>query len=118
MKILIGVIAALGLTVGLLWWRLDVAQLEASAAATRASTAEQQLAEQTQQAALLADRFNALDASLGRLAQRTEANNRKLTETNSKIDQIQRTENDSLESLACLDVRVPSQLDDSLRHKP
>lgn len=115
MRIMLGVIAAMAILVGILWWRLDVAAGERDIAILRADTATQQLDEAKRQGELLVKRFDALDASLKGIGERTDANNRKLGQTLTAINNISKTEGDSDESISCLDVRVPRQLDDSLR---
>lgn len=115
MRIMLGAIAALVVLVGILWWRLDVATGRAEIAILRADTATQQLDEQKSQAELLGKRLDALDASLKTVGERTGENNRKIGQALTTINSIQRTQDDSAESISCLDVRVPRQLDDSLR---
>lgn len=115
MKILLGVTAALAVSVFGLAWGLKVAWRDAEVARSEVISALQVAGEQRQQAELLLDRMRQLDGALLRLAEGTEETNRKLDAAVVQINEIQKTEGDSDESIACLDVSVPAQLDGVLR---
>lgn len=115
MKWLLGVTAALAVAVIGLGWQLKGAWKDAASSRNEALAALQAAGEQRQQAELLLHRMGQLDAALGRLADRTEVNDRKLDAALVQINEIQKTEGDSDESMACLDVLVPVQLDGILR---
>lgn len=115
MKYLTGALVLLLVAVGFLGWRLNVASAEVREADLRASTAASQLEEQKREGKLLGQRLDALDAAMQGLNRTTADNNRKLGQTLTAINQIQKTEGDTDESISCLDVRVPRQLDDSMQ---
>ena len=115
MKTLAGVAVALAVAVGIMGWQLRSAWSDAALARQEAIQALQVAREQRQQAELMLSRLDALDASLKGLAEGTQQNAQQLDQTLAAIDGITKTEGDTDESLACLDVRVPRQLDDSLR---
>lgn len=115
MKTLVGVVVALALAVGIMGWQLRSAWSDAALARQEAIQALQVAGEQRQQAELLLSRLDALDDILKGLAEGARQNAQQLDQTLAAIDGITKTEGDTDESLACLDVRVPRQLDDSLR---
>jgi hypothetical protein len=115
MKIMLGVLAAMAILVGVLWWRLDVVAGDRDLAAQRADIATQAVEEQKRQSTLLGQRFDAFDQALKGIGEKTAENNKKLGQTITAIGNIQKTQGDSDESIKCLDVRVPGQLDQWLR---
>lgn|GEM_PF-2561786 len=115
MKVLTGVAAVLFAAVLGLAWLLKEAWQDATVARNEALQALQVAGEQRQQAELLLRRFDALDTQLGVLAGGIEANDRRLGQALDQIGNIVKTEEDSDESIACLGVPVPRQLDDILR---
>lgn len=114
MKILLGVTAALAVVAGLLGWQLREALQDAEAHRLDAERANRAVVEQRQQAEQLAGRLDALDLSLKGLAEGTQQNARQLEQTLAAIDGITKSEGDTDESIACLGVRIPRQLDRSL----
>lgn len=115
MRILAGVVAVLTVAIGIMGFQLRSAWSDAALARQEAIQALQVAGEQRQQAELVLFRLDALDSSLKGLAEGTQRNARQLDQTLAAINGITKTEGDTDESIACLDVRVPRQLDDSLR---
>lgn len=110
-----GALGALGIAVVALSWQLKVAWQDVTVAKGEAIAAVQAAGEQRQQAELILSRLESLDGVLGQLADQTEANDRKLDDALTGIENITKTEGDSDESIACLGVPVPAQLDSRLR---
>lgn len=115
MKILAGVAAALAVAVLALGWQLKGAWADASLAEQRALQALQAAEEQRQQAEQVLGRLDSLDSVLTKLAEGDQQTARQLNRTLAAISGITQTEGDHDEAVACLDVPVPRQLDDSLR---
>lgn len=114
MKILLGVTAALAVVAGVLSWQLREALQDAESHRLAAERANRSVAEQRQQSELLWGRLDALDRSLKGLAEDSRQNARQLEQTLAAIDGITKSEGDTDESMACLGVRIPRQLDRSL----
>lgn len=115
MKTLAGVAVALAVAVGIMGWQLRSAWSDAALARQEAVQALRVAEEQRQQAERMLSRLDALDASLTALAEGTQQNAQQLNQTLAVIDGITKSEGDTDESIACIGVRVPRQLDDSLR---
>lgn len=116
MQILAGAVAVLLLVLGLLGWQLKSAWGDVTQARQEALQAVQAVGEQRQQAELLRSRLETLDASLKAVAAGTQANSEQLDQTVDAIDAIGKTEGvPHDQSVLCLDVRVPGQLDERLR---
>ena len=86
----------------------DAAKQDASNAREGQKTAEAQNT-------VLADRFTTLDGRLTGLEQAQRDNQKALKDQLNQLSQIKKTEGDSDESITCLDVTVPHQLDQWLR---
>lgn len=115
-KVLWGLLAAAGLAVLLLWNQVNAKTTEVAEQKARADQLAESLAEQRRQADQLASRFDNLDQTLLALDGRTKANNDELERRLALInDIITKTEGDTDESIACLDVRLPRQLDERMR---
>jgi hypothetical protein len=116
MKILAGALAILLLATGFMGWRLKVAWEDVATARGDAQQAQQVAGEQRQQAELLNQRLVTLDSTLKLVAAGTQANSEQLDQTVDAIDAIGKTEGvPHDQSVLCLDVRVPVQLDERLR---
>jgi hypothetical protein len=116
MKILVGALAILMLATGFMGWRLKVAWEDVATARGDALQAQQVAGEQRQQAELLNQRLVVLDGTLKDLATGTKANGDQLELTIDAIEQIKPTGGVPHDpSIACLDLRVPGQLDERLR---
>lgn len=86
----------------------DAAKQDASNAREAQKTAEAQNT-------ALADRFSTLDGRLTGLEQSQRETQKALETQIAQLSQIKKTEGDSDESITCLDVSVPHQLDQWLR---
>lgn len=115
-KVLYGLLAAAGLAVFLLWNQVSAKTTEAAEQKSRADALQQSLDEQRRQADQLASRFDNLDAALLRRDAKIDTNNQALVRQLALInDTITKTEGDTDESIACVDMRVPRQLDERVR---
>lgn len=115
MKILMGALLAVVLALGFTGWRLQAAQENLARAETLSQRLQSELERQVQAEDRLADRLERFDSALARLHETTEAHSRQLRATLDGIDRIQKTEEDSDEAIACLDQRVPADLDHWVR---
>lgn len=115
MKILVGALLAALVALGLTGWRLQTAWEDLAVSRTETRAVRGELERQVREGEQLADRLDALDASVTRLHDTTETHTRQLGLTLAGIDRIEKTEGDSDESLACLDLRIPGELDGWLR---
>ena len=112
---MIGLLAALTAAVLALGWQLKLAWGDAAGARQQAQQAQQAVEEQQRQAQAVLGRLDSLDAALTKLAEGDQLAAQQLDQALAAIDGIAKTEDDSDEQMACLDVPVPRQLDDSLR---
>ena len=109
MRVLIGVVAALSIALAVAGWRLKVAWEDLAVVSQERDSLKGEVERGEK-------RFIAFDESIKRLTGATRANEAKLGETISAIRGIAKTEGDTDETVACLDMPVPVQLDRSLRH--
>lgn len=114
-KILGTAVALLLAAVAALGWQLKGAWADAAVARQEVSTARQAVEEQRQQAELVLGRLESLDGALKGLEAGNQANAERQAQTLAAIGNITKQEGDSDESVMCLGVAVPRQLDDSLR---
>lgn len=115
MKILIGVAVALAVALGVTGWQLSESLGREATIRQQHAQAVGALAISETQNALLAGRFDSLDQALSDLSQRQQDNKRDLDRRLSNLTTIVQEPGDSDESVSCLDVRVPAQLDRGLR---
>lgn len=115
MKILIGVLLALLAGLGWTGWQLREAWQRESSLSQVLSTTRGALAVATAQNENLVGRFDAFDRSLQRLDAQQAQRQADLTGRLNTIRDIVAEPGDSDASISCLDVRVPAQLDRSLR---
>lgn len=115
MKILIGVIVTLALAVAGLWWQLDGTQTERDLAQQALTNTREALSKAEAQNTTLIGRFDSLDTSLKGLGAAQLRNQADLTNRLATIKNIVQEPGDTDESISCLDVRVPAQLDRGLR---
>lgn len=115
MKILVGVLLALLLALGLTGWQLQKTREALVVSRTEQSALKDQLAVQAEQSRQLADRMDAFSQSVVTLMGIAEQHDQNLKLAVAGIDNITKTENDSDESISCLDQRVPADLDQWLR---
>jgi len=115
MKILTGALLAVALALGLTGWRLQTVSERLAAEKAQSAALADDLARQVQAGQQLRDRLDSLDLSLSRLHETQTAHTRQLGQTLAGIDRIEKSEGDSHESVECLDLRVPSELDGWLR---
>lgn len=111
MRILIGVCVALGLALGLVTWQLKGSWQENEGLRAQAEAAEAVNAR-------LNEKFDALDSALIELSQTTRENADRLNDALGEIQTITKQPEDSDETISCLDLRVPSDLDRLLRDDP
>lgn len=115
MKILIGVLLALLAGIGWTGWQLREAWGRENGLTVALSSAQAALAVANQQNENLVGRFDAFDQALQRLDAKQAQRQADLTGRLNTIRDIVAEPGDSDESVTCLDVRVPAQLDRSLR---
>lgn len=115
MKILIGVLIALVLALAGCAWALQESQRKRGLAEQLVVETREALAKSEGQNKALVGRFDSLDASLKGLGVNLKANQAQLQATLKGIQNIVQEPGDSDESIRCLDVRVPAQLDRGLR---
>lgn len=115
MKILIGVLLALLAGLGWTGWQLREAWQRESSLSQVLSTAQGALAVATAQNDSLVGRFDAFDQALQRLDAKQVQRQADLTGRLNTIRTIVQETNDDPQSILCLDVPVPAQLDRSLR---
>lgn len=115
MKILIGVLLALLAGLGWTGWQLREAWGRENGLAVALGSAQAALAVANQQNENLVGRFDAFDQALQRLDAKQALRQADLTGRLNTIRDIVAEPGDSHESLECLDVPVPAQLDRSLR---
>lgn len=115
MKILTGALLAVVLALGLTGWRLQTVSERLAVEKTQSAALAGELERQVQAGQKLHDRLALLDQSLSRLHETQTAHTRQLGLTLAGIDRIEKSEGDSHESVECLDLRVPSELDGWLR---
>lgn len=115
MKILTGALLAVVLALVFTGWQLQTARRDLSRVETLSVRLQGELERQVQAEDLLADRLARFSSAITRLHEATETHSRQLRLTLDGIDRIQKTEEDSDETLACLDQRVPADLDHWLR---
>lgn len=115
MKIMTGVVITLLLALALTGWQLkrswDVEASTRERLARVLGALERANAENER----LGKRFDAFDETLGRLGVAIQKNQRELTDRLSAIQTITEESNDDPQSLVCLDLPVPAQLDRGLR---
>ena len=115
MRVLLGIAVVLACLLALAGWQLDRARSAERAERTAREAAEAAVAVQREQAAELARRLDALDGALAALAAADREGQKRLAEVSKAIRSIEKTEEDSDATMACLDFAVPVQLDRSLR---
>lgn len=111
MRIVVGIAAALAVALGITGWLLKAAWKDAQEARIAAQTAERQARD-------MSARFDALDAAMASLGRKTAIHQKQLDETLKGISTITKTEQDDEKTMECLDVPVPRQLDQRMRHQP
>lgn len=115
MKILIGALIALVLALAGCGWALQESQRKRGLAEQLVVEKQKALDKSEGQNKALVGRFDSLDASLKDLGANQKANQARLQATLVGIKNIVQEPGDSDESIRCLDVRVPAQLDRGLR---
>lgn len=115
MKILIGVLLALAVALGVTGWQLSESLGREATIREQHAQAVGALAISEAQNGLLAGRFDSLDQALLELADKQQANKQDLDRRLNNLTTIVQEPGDSDESVSCLDVRVPAQLDRGLR---
>lgn len=115
MKILAGALVATLLVLGFTGWRWQAAHEALVVSQERERLLAGELERQVRSGELLSSRIAALDQSMTRLHDANEAHARQLGLTLAGIDRIEKTEGDTDESLECLDLPVPAELDRWLR---
>jgi len=115
MKILIGVLLALLAGLGWTAWQLRESWAREGEIMSVLQQTQGALAVATKQNENLVGRFDAFDRSLQRLDAQQAQRQADLTGRLNTIRDIVAEPGDSDASISCLDVRVPAQLDRSLR---
>jgi len=114
MRILFGSLAVLGLAVLGLGWQLKVAWAESAASLAANTTLRGEAVEREQQALRLQNRFDALDQLQAGLTKSRLDAAKRLEIAEKALEDIKKTEGDTDASLACLNQRLPAELDDRL----
>lgn len=114
-KILGTAVALLLAAVAALGWQLKGAWADAATAQQVAKQAGELVEQQRKQSELVLGRLESLDGALKGLEAGNRANAERQAQTLAAIGNITKQEGDSDESVTCLGVAVPRQLDDSLR---
>lgn len=114
-KVALGIGLALLVAVGILAWQLKVAWGDTQKARMEALGAAQALETERGNTEVLLRRLDLIDGALRGLEQGVQESNAKMETNLAVLNGITKTEGDQDESVPCLDVRVPSQLDSSLR---
>lgn len=117
MKILVGIVIALTLSLGFSLWRLDSSRAELSDMALELSEMTVALRSTTKANLYLEKRLTAFDEALGRLQDTLAVNQTELTVRLANIENISEEPTDEPESFACLDLPVPVQLDRWMREE-
>lgn len=115
MKILSGVCVALFLALSLTGWQLKQSWSATAEARERLVGVSAALKVSNEQNEGLLARLGAFDAALGRLNKTLNVNQTDLANRLDHIKNIAEEPTDDPESLACLDLPVPVQLDHGLR---
>lgn len=115
MQVLIGALVLALLALGVTGYQLKGALEDAATSRQDALQAEQRAGEQRQQAELMLERLGRLDTAVSGLAHADALAQAQLAQALAGIENITKTEGDSDEAMACLDVRVPAQLADGVR---
>lgn len=115
MKIMIGVIVALVLGLAGTGWLLRESYTREGEIATQLAGVQGALVQAEKQNGTLVGRFDTLDSTLVGLGLSQKKNQAELTLRLAAIKSIVQEPEDDPASIACLDVRVPAQLDRGLR---
>ena len=115
MKILIGVIVTLVLGLAGAGWQLRESWAREGTMAEQLAGVRGALAQAEGQNKTLVGRFDTLDSTLVGLGLSQKKNQAELTVRLAAIKSIVQEPEDDPASVACLDVRVPAQLDRGLR---
>lgn len=98
-----------------LLWLLDSTHSDLVAARAASEQAQEMLADQAAQSKALADRLDRLDVSLTTLERENRAGADRLAGLAAAISAVEKTEEDTDASVACLGERLPADLDRRLR---
>lgn len=115
MKIMIGAILVLVLGLAGVGWQLKESWAREGTLAEQLSGVRGALEQSEKQNGTLAGRFDTLDQTLVGLGLSQKKNQAELTTRLAAIKSIVQEPEDDPASVACLDVRVPAQLDRGLR---
>lgn len=115
MKIMTGVVITLLLALALTGWQLKRSWDVEASTRERLAGVEAALSRANAENERLDKRFDAFDETLGRLGVAIQKNQLELTDRLSTIQTITEESNDDPQSLVCLDLPVPAQLDRGLR---
>lgn len=115
MKILIGVLVTLLLALGLTGWQLKSSWNAEAATRERLAGVTGALERANAENGRLEARMDAFDEALGRLGVTLQLNQHELTRRLTDIKTITEESTDDPQSLVCLDLPVPAQLDRGLR---
>lgn len=111
MKILVGALLAVLIALGFAGWRLQAAWDDLAVARTKTEALQVELKRQTEAGERLDSRLVTLDLSLSRLHELTQRHTQQLGKTLAGIDRIEKSETDTHETIQCLDLPVPVELD-------
>lgn len=115
MKIMTGVVITLLLALALTGWQLKRSWDVEASTRERLAGVEAALSRANAENERLDKRFDAFDETLGRLGVAIQKNQLELTDRLSTIQTVTEESNDDPQSLVCLDLPVPAQLDRGLR---
>lgn len=115
MKIMIGAILVLVLGLAGVGWQLKESWAREATIGEQLAGAQGALAQAERQNGALVGRFDTLDSTLVGLGLLQKKNQAELTIRLAAIKSIVQEPEDDPASIACLDVRVPAQLDRGLR---
>lgn len=115
MKTMTGVVITLLLALALTGWQLKRSWDVEASTRERLAGVEAALSRANAENERLDKRFDAFDETLGRLGVAIQKNQLELTDRLSTIQTITEESNDDPQSLVCLDLPVPAQLDRGLR---
>lgn len=115
MKVLVGIVIALTLSLGFTLWRLDSSRAEITETRLALAETSAALSSATKANQYLENRLTAFVDALGRLQHTLTTNQSELTNRLADIKNISEEPTDDPESFACLDLPVPVQLDRRLR---
>lgn len=115
MRILVGAMIALVLALGFTGWQLKRSWDSEAATRERLAGVTGALERANEENERLEGRMDAFDEALGRLGLTVQQNQRELTSRLTDIQTITEEPTDDPQSLACLDLPVPAQLDRGLR---